>query len=93
MLYTKQGAPIQVVGDKLFDKTGRLVGRRDGDTVYAPDGRYAATLVDDGAGGRLVFLTRYQGLKSHAFAPMRIAATAAAPRIAAVVVGDEPFGL
>ena len=32
-LYTKNGKPLQVSGDDIFDRSGRHVGRRRGDKV------------------------------------------------------------
>jgi hypothetical protein len=34
MLHTKNGKPLTVVGDDIFDQSGRHVGRRSGDKVY-----------------------------------------------------------
>ncbi|ACU77444.1 hypothetical protein Caci_8628 [Catenulispora acidiphila DSM 44928] len=87
LLYTKMGAPIREVGGNLFDKAGVQVGRLDGETVFASDGRYAATLT----GGRLVYLSAQRGRISYSFAPTRIRASAAASMIASVILGEEPF--
>jgi len=34
-LYTKNGKPLTVSGDNIFDRSRRHVGRRRGDKVYA----------------------------------------------------------
>jgi len=46
-LYTENGKALSVGGDDIFDRSGGHVGRRRGTRVYAPDGRYAGTIVRD----------------------------------------------
>jgi hypothetical protein len=46
-LYTKNGKPLQVSGDAVYDQSGRHVGQIQGDKVYTPSGRYAGTIVGD----------------------------------------------
>jgi hypothetical protein len=42
-LYPKDGAPLTVRVDDIFDRSGSHVGRRRGSKVYGLDGRYAGT--------------------------------------------------
>jgi len=87
VLYTKKGAPIREIDGNLFDKAGNQVGRFDGETVYGPDGRYAATLMAD----RLVYVPAYRGWLSYSFAPMRMAGTALGRMVPSAIAGEEPF--
>lgn len=50
-LHTKDGRPLQVSGDKVYSRSGQVVGRIHGDRVYGPDGHYVGTIVSD----RLVY--------------------------------------
>jgi hypothetical protein len=66
-LYTKNGKPLQVSGDDIFNRDGIQVGRRRGDKIYGPDGRYAGTVVGD----RVVYRSTQSGSRSSSFAPRR----------------------
>lgn len=48
-LYTKDGRPLRVDGEKVFDESGLQVGRIRGEKIFGPDGSYAATIVGDRA--------------------------------------------
>lgn len=43
-MYTKSGRPLQVSGDKVYSRSGKIVGRIKGEKVYATDGRYVGTI-------------------------------------------------
>ncbi len=87
-LYTKSGKPLIVRGDDVFDSSGRHVGRRRGDRIYAPDGRYAATIVGD----RAIYRSTESGSVSSPFAPhIGVVGTAEASRVGTADWGDEPF--
>jgi hypothetical protein len=86
-LYTKNGKPLRVSGDDIFDASGRHVGKRRGDKVYAPDGRYAGTVVGD----RVVYRSTDSAIVGSAFAPRASAGTAEANRTGSAVWGEEPF--
>jgi hypothetical protein len=86
-LYTKKGKPLQVHGDDIFDRNGVQVGRRRGDKIYGPDGRYAGTIVGD----RVVYRSTQRGSRGSAFAPKRRVGIARANRVASALSGDEPF--
>jgi hypothetical protein len=86
-LYTKNGKPLAVNGDDIFDQDGRHVGRRSGDRVYDPSGRYAGTIVGD----TVVHRTVDSGSMGSAFAPSSRAGSAQASRVGSAIMGDEPF--
>ncbi len=86
-LYTKNGKPLRVSGDDIFDQTGRHVGRRRGDAVFGPDGRYAGTIVGD----RVVYRSTHSGRTGPAFAPRTRAGSSRANRGGSGLWGDEPF--
>ena len=46
-LYTKNGIPLQVWGDKVHSRSGVIVGRIKGPRVYGTDGRYVGSIVGD----------------------------------------------
>ncbi|WP_194907030.1 hypothetical protein [Catenulispora rubra] len=86
-LYTKQGHLIRVRGDALYDTSGRQVGRLVEGKVYGPDGRYAATVVDD----RLVFRASDSRRVSSPFVPRRVLPVSALKRLPSMILGEEPF--
>lgn len=86
-LYTKNGKPLTVSGGDIFDRSGRHVGRRRGDKVYAPDGRYAGTIVGD----TVVYRSTDSATISSAFATSARAGSAQANRAGSALWGEEPF--
>lgn len=86
-LYTKNGRPLRVSGDDIFDRSGRHVGRRRGNKVYGPDGRYAGTIVGD----RVVHRSTDSAAISSPFAPRAGTGSASANRAGSALWGDEPF--
>jgi 4-fold beta flower protein len=86
-LYTKNGKPLRVSGDDIFDRDGRHVGRRSGDEVYAADGRYAGTVVGD----TVVYRSQESGSMHGAVGPRVLAPFAAPNRAPRAIQGDEPF--
>jgi hypothetical protein len=87
-LYTKKGKPLTVSGDYVYDRSGRHLGRRRGNKIYGPDGRYRATIVRNTAVYRSVDSAGVSG--SYA-APANRVGTAAASRVGSAIQGDEPF--
>lgn len=85
-LYTKRGKPLQVYGDKVFSKSGRVVGRIKGSKVCGPDGRYVGTIVND----RLVYRSIDSATISSPFSAANRMGTSRANRIGAAIHGDEP---
>jgi hypothetical protein len=86
-LYTKNGKPLRLSGDDIFDRSGRHVGRRRGDKVYGPDGRYAGTIVRD----RVVYRSTDSATIGSAFAPRAASGSASANHAGSAMWGDEPF--
>lgn len=85
-LYTKNGCPLQVSGDKVYSRSGQVVGRIRGGKVYGPDGRYVGTIVND----RLVYRSTHSASISSPFSAANRAGTARANRAGSAMWGDEP---
>lgn len=85
-LYTKNGRPLQVSGDKVYSRSGRVVGRIKGDRVYGTDGRYVGTIVND----RLVYRSTHSATVSSPFSASNRVGTARANRAGSAMWGDEP---
>lgn len=47
VIYTKQGRPLKILGEDLFSRSGKHVGRILNEKAYGPDGKYVGTIVDD----------------------------------------------
>jgi hypothetical protein len=86
-LYTKNGAPLRVRGDDIFDRSGTHVGRRRDKKVYDPNGRYAGTIVGD----RVVYRSTDSAAVGTSYARRASAGSASASRAASALWGDEPF--
>lgn len=84
--YTKNGRPLQVSGDKVYSRSGTLVGRIDGDKVYGSDGRYVGTIV----GERLVYRSTQSARVASSFSAGNRAGIGKANRAASGIWGDEP---
>jgi hypothetical protein len=85
-LYTKNGRPLQVSGETVYSRSGKVIGRIDGRKVYGTDGRYVGTITDD----RLVYRSSDSaGIRSPFVAANR-AGSARANRAGSGVWGDEP---
>lgn len=52
-LYTKSGRLLQLVGNRLYSRSGRYLGQVENRKVFDPDGRYCGTVVGD----RVVYRT------------------------------------
>lgn len=85
-LYTKEGRPLRVSGDKIFGPQGRQVGRIKGKKVYGPNGRYVGTVVGD----RVVYRSTDSATISSPYAPSVTTPTAAARHVPSAIWGDEP---
>ena len=85
-LYTKNGNPLQVQGDKVYSRSGKIVGRIKGEKVYGTDGRYVGTIVND----RLVYRSTHSASISSPFSAANGAGSARANRAGAAMWGDEP---
>lgn len=85
-LYTKNGVPLQVLGDGVYNPSGHQFGRISGSKVFDSGGRYIGTIVD----GRLVYRSTDSAEISSPFAPSVSAGTASAHMAGSAIWGDEP---
>lgn len=85
-LHTKDGRPLSVSGDKVYSRSGDVVGRIKGRKVYGPDGRYVGTI----SGSRLVYRSIDSATMSSPFAAARRAGSAMASHSGSATWGDEP---
>lgn len=85
-LYTKNGRPLQVVRDKVYSRSGQIVGRIKGDRVFGTDGRYIGTIVND----RLVYRSTHSALISSPFSVANRSGAGMGNHGAVGIWGDEP---
>lgn len=85
-LYTKDGRPLTVNNNRIFNRDGLEVARLRGDKAYGPDGRYVGTIVGD----RLVYRSTQSASIGSSFSPSRRAGTARASRVGSATWGEEP---
>jgi hypothetical protein len=85
-LYTKNGRPLQVSGDKVYSASGKIVGRINGDKLYGTNGKYVGTIVE----GRLVYRSTESASVSGPFTTANRAGFAQAPMAGSAMWGEEP---
>ena len=85
-LYTKNGRPLQVWGEIVHSRSGRVIGRVRGEKVYGVDGRYVGTITGD----RLVYRSTDSTGVGSPFSAANCAGSARANSAASAVWGDEP---
>lgn len=85
-LHTKNGRPLQVHGDKVYSRSGQIVGRIKEDLVFGTDGRYVGTIVND----RLVYRSSQGARISSPFAASNRSGSGMGNRGGSGVWGDEP---
>jgi hypothetical protein len=85
-LYTKNGIPLNISGDKVYNSSGYQFGRINGAKVYGPNGRYVGTIVSD----RLIYRSTDSATISSPFAPSVSSPIARAPHASSALWGDEP---
>ena len=85
-LYTKNGKPLQVSGDLVYSKSGKIVGKIRAEKVFGTDGRYVGTIVDD----RLVYRSTHSSSIGSTFSAPNHSGTAKANRAGSAMWGDEP---
>lgn len=85
-LYTKYGRPLQVSGEKVYSRSGQIVGRISGDKVYGTDGQYVGTIVGD----RLVYRSSQSAGIRSPFVAANKAGSSLVNRVGSAVWGDEP---
>jgi hypothetical protein len=85
-LYTKNGRPLRLQGDRLYSRSGVYVGKVYDDRVYDPSGRYAGTIVGD----RVVYRSTHSArIKGPSTSANRVG-LAAANRVQSAIWGEEP---
>ena len=84
-LYTKNGNPLQVCGDIVYSRSGKLVGRIVGDKVFGTNGRYVGTIDGD----RLVYRSSQSAELSSSFSVSSIAGSGMARACGSAIWGDE----
>jgi sporulation protein YlmC with PRC-barrel domain len=85
-LYTKNGRPLQVSGNTVYSRSGKVVGRISGDKVYGTDGRYVGTIVGD----RLVKRSTDSAGISSPFVAINRVGSATINSVGSAMWGDEP---
>jgi hypothetical protein len=85
-LYTKNGRPLQVSGNIVYSRSGKVVGQIVGDKVYGTNGRYVGTIVGD----RLVKRSTDGAGISSPFVATPQAGSASANQAGSAMWGDEP---
>ena len=85
-LYTKNGKPLQVSGNVVYSRSGKVVGRISGEKVYGTNGRYVGTIT----GGRLVYRSTDSASVGSSFSVANSAGSAAASSAGSAVWGAEP---
>lgn len=86
MLYTKDGVPLTVSGDSVFNPDGENFGYVQGDHVYGLGGEYRGTIVN----GRLIYRSTDSARQGSARAASAGAASAQAHSAGTADWGDEP---
>ena len=85
-MYTKNGRPLQISGDKVYSRSGKIVGRIKGEKVFDTDGRYVGTIVS----GRLVYRSSHSAAISSPFTAANRAGSARANRAGSAILGNGP---
>jgi hypothetical protein len=85
-LYTKNGRPLQVHGDKVHSRSGRYVGKLRNGKLFDPRGRYLGTVVGD----RVVYRSTNSASISGPSVAANRAGIATARRAGSAIWGDEP---
>ena len=77
---------MQVSGDKVYTKSGRIAGKIKGHKVFGTSGRYVGTIVND----RLVYRSTDSASISSPFSSANKPGLARANRAGSAIWGDEP---
>lgn len=85
-LYTKNGKPLQQRGDKVYSRSGKIVGKISGSKVYGTNGRYVGTIDGD----RLVYRSSQSAVVSSSFSAANIGGSGLASRGGSGIWGEEP---
>ncbi|KIC42121.1 hypothetical protein RA27_01575 [Ruegeria sp. ANG-R] len=85
-LYTKNGRPLQVQGDVVYSRSGKLVGKIANDRVFGPNGSYVGTI----DGGRLIYRSTESAARGYSFTTANVAGSAMGSVAGVASWGDEP---
>lgn len=85
-MYTKNGRPLRLSGDRVFGPSGRQVAKIRGRKAFGPDGRYVGTVV----GNRLIYRSTDSASVGSPFAPAHRAPSARMNRVPTAKWGEEP---
>lgn len=86
-MYTKNGLPLTVRGDRVYNNSGEHFGYVRGDRVYATDGAYRGTIVGD----RLIYRSTQAASRGGSRGRSAgIGGSARANRPGTAAWGDEP---
>ena len=85
-MHTKNGKPLQVIGNTIYNGSGQVMGRVREAKVFAQDGSYVGTVVGD----RLVFRSSDSYKVAPAFTAAKCKARGLSERARSKVRGDEP---
>lgn len=85
-LHTKNGRPLQVSGDIVYSRSGKVIGKISNNKVYGTDGHYVGTI----AGDRLVYRAADSSSTGSRFSASNRAGTARANHAGSAISGDEP---
>jgi hypothetical protein len=85
-LYTKNGRPLQLFDDKIYSKSGKIVGQINGNKVYGTNGRYVGTIISN----RLVYRSIDSVSINSPFSSSNRTGTCQANTISSTIMGDEP---
>jgi hypothetical protein len=85
-LYTKNGRPLQVSGDIVYSRSGKVIGSIGGDKVYGTNGRYVGTIDGD----RLVYRSTDRASIGSPFTTANVVGIPKASVAGVAIWGDEP---
>lgn len=85
-LYTKNGRPLQVHGDRVHSRSGVYIGRIRNEKVYDPSGHYAGTIVGD----RVVYRSTHSASVSSPSTSTNRGGTSRGNRGSSGIWGEEP---
>jgi len=85
-MYTKNGRLLQVHGNRVYSRSGNVVGQISGNKVFGQDGRYVGTIDGD----RLVYRSTDSAAIGGCFAATCACGSAMANACGSAMWGDEP---
>lgn len=85
-MYTKNGKPLEVSGDIVYSRSGKVVGRINGSKVLSPNGRYVGSIDGD----RLVYRSTDSAVIGSPFSISNRAGFGRANAAGLAMWGEEP---